>query len=406
MKEVGKYAVAIIITAIVSIGATYAALTFTPLAPTTEELKLKAGFIYVGPVGDYGWTYAHDRGRRIVDEKYDWLTTTYAESIGEGDVGGQIDTMFEQDIDIVFTTSYGYMVDTVQRGDDWPDKMLYHCSGGSLPYEESAGEEFTADNVGFYFADFYQIYYLNGLLAGALAESDKIGYVAAVTTPEVVRHLNSFFLGAKEVNPDVQMQVKVTGDWYAPTESRTATESLISWGADAIAFTQDSTAVVQACQSHFDEDGERVYSFSHYTPMKSKGPNVTLSGQLIHWENLYDDLLLKARSGVIENTQHWRLLESGAVEVGSDWDEPINPKFTDEVSSTYVTDPVFGNITVYDLFMKRLGQFKELRETYHPFTGPLYDSNDQLQLKEGEVISQDDLRWRMLWYVKGIIPPA
>ncbi|KXB02434.1 hypothetical protein AKJ44_00485 [candidate division MSBL1 archaeon SCGC-AAA261F17] len=369
------------------------------------QKKLKAGFIYVGPVGDYGWTRAHDRGRKIVDKKYDWLTTTTAESVAPADTGDYIDSMFEGGADVVFTTSFGYLEPTVNKASDWPNKMLYHCSGGPLPYKQITGKEFQSKNTGFYFGDFYQIYYLNGMMAGALAKNDKIGYVAAHTTSEVVRHLDSFMLGAKEVNPDVKMKVIETGAWYNPGASTTAANTLISWGADAIAFTCDSPAVVQACQSHYEETGERVYAFSHYTPMLSQGPDIVISGQLVHWEKLYEDLLLKARAGVVENFQHWRLLHSGAVQMGSTWEDKINPEFVDDLKAVTVSDPVYGDINVYDLIMKRLDQFKQLRVNFHPFTGPIKDSDGNLRLKDGEVLPQDNLRWGMNWYIEGTIPP-
>lgn len=367
--------------------------------------KLKAGFIYVGPPGDYGYTYAHDRGRKIVDDKFDWLTTTTAESVAPADVGDYIDSMFEDGADVVFSTSFGYLVPTVRKAEDWPDKILYHCSGASLPYEQISGEKFRSKNTGFYFGDFYQIYYMNGMMAGALSEDDKIGYVAAHTTSEVVRHLDAFMLGAKAVNPDIQMKVIETGAWYDPGETTTAANTLISWGADAIAFTCDSPSVIQACQSHYEDTGERVYSFSHYTPMESQGADVVISGQLVKWEQIYEDLVLKARAGVVENFQHWRLLHSGAVQMGSTWNDKINPKFVDDLKAVTVTDSVYGEINVYELIMKRLEQFKQLRATHQPFTGPIRDSEGNLRLKDGEVLHQDNLRFGMDWYIEDTIPP-
>jgi simple sugar transport system substrate-binding protein len=127
---------------------------------------------------------------------------------------------------------------------------------------------------------------------------------------------------------------------------------------------------------------------------------------LVKWEQLYEDLLLKARSGEMENSQHWRLLHSGAVEMGSDWNEPVKPEFVDELKQVSVSDPVFGEISVYDLIMERMDQFKQLRVLHHPFTGPIRDTKGNLKLKEGEVLPQDDLRFTIQWYVDGIIPPA
>lgn len=364
------------------------------LKKACPEEKLKAGFIYVGPVQDYGWTYAHDRARKIVDKKFDWLETTYAESVKPSEVKSTIDSMFNNGVDVVFTTSFPFMQPTLEAAKKWPNKILYHCSG----FKQSK-------NVGSYFSDFYQIYYLNGLAAGALAKNDKIGYIMAHPTSEVIRHANSFYLGAKEVNPDVKMKVLVTGKWYDPATVTTETETLIDWGAKAIAFTQDSPAVIREAQKHYEETGERVYSFSHYTPMKSEGKDVVVSGQLVKWEKWYEPLLRKAKQGKIENTQHWGLLHGGYVKVGATWNETINPKFKDDLKEVKVKDPVLGKINVYNLIHKRLKQFKQKRVLYEPFTGPIYDTEGNLRLKKGEKISTQDLRWNMNWYVKGIIPP-
>ena len=124
---------------------------------------------------------------------------------------------------MVFTTSFGFGWETVKAGGRWPTKILYHCSGDPSIHG-------TAPNVGFYFADFYQIYYLNGLMAGALTKTNKIGYVAAYEISEVCRHLNAFYLGAKEVNPNVVMQVKVTGSWVDPATDALNAKTLMDWG--------------------------------------------------------------------------------------------------------------------------------------------------------------------------------
>jgi simple sugar transport system substrate-binding protein len=370
-----------------------------------EELKkpklLKAGFIYVGPIGDVGWTAAHDRGRRIVDDKYDWLETFYEEAVAEADVGDAIDAMFEKGADVVFTTSFGYMWDTAKKAAEYPDKILYHCSGDPivLGYDQPS-------NMGFYFVDFYQIYYLNGLMAGALTKTNKLGYIAAFEISELVRHINAFYVGAKEVNPDVELKVVVMGTaWYDPGTTTTAFHTLVEWGADVVAHTEDSPATVTAAQTLYEDTGERVYVFSHYTPMKEFGPDVVLSGQLVHWEKWYEHLLLKAYHGEVENWQHWGLLHGGYAEIGSDWGELINPLFVDDLKAATVTDPVLGEISVYDLIMTRLEQFKELRVTFLPFTGPIYDTEGNLRLKPGEVISTEELRWGFDWYQEGIIPP-
>ncbi len=379
--------------------------TVSELETTVSELEaipkaklVEAGFVYVGPIEDFGWTMAHDRGRTRVEEKYDWLTTTYAEIVPEAEVGDYIDEMFEGGADVVFTTSFGYGWDTVTAGGRWPDKMLYHCSGDPSIHG-------TAPNVGFYFADFYQIYYLNGLAAGALTKTNKIGYVAAFTISEVVRHLDAFYLGAKEVNPNVEMKVLVTGDWVDPATDTLNAEALITWGADVIGFTADAPAVISKCQEHYEETGEKIYTFSHYSGMKEFGPDVVVSGQLVNWEKWYEYLLLKAQQGDVENWQHWGLLNGGYVEMGSDFGEPINPIFVDDLKAVTVTDPVLGTINVYDLILHRYEQFEDVRSAFEPFTGPIYDTEGNLRLKPGEVIDGYELWWGMDWYPEGIIPP-
>ena len=373
-----------------------------------QQEKLKAGFIYVSPTGDFGYSHAHDRGRKKVVEKYDWLETVTAESVAPADVGSTIDSMVNDGAEVIFATSFGHMEPTAAKAEEYPDVKFYHASGSPIVYEGMMGEEFNVPNMGFYFADFYQIYYMNGLAAGAMSikqDSDKVGYVAAHTTSEVNRHMNSFYMGAKEVNPDVKMRVVETGAWYDPSASQSAAETLIDWGATAIAWTVDSPAAIQAAQSHFEETGERVYSFSHYTPMKDQGPDVVLSGQLVHWEKLYTDLLSKAYAGTVEPYQHWCMIHEGCVEMGSTWGEPINPEFTDDLKNVTVNDNVLGEVNVHELIMHRQQQFAQLRHTFHPFTGPIKDHEGTLRLKQGEVMHQDDLRFGFDWWPEGVMPP-
>ena len=423
--EIGKWITIIVIVAIVA-GVIGYVVKPTPTPPEVAELQdrvselettvseqsariseleampkaklVKAGFVYVGPIEDFGWTMAHNRGRTRADEKYDWLETVYAEIVPEPEVSDYIDEMFEDGADVVFTTSFGFGWDTVAAGARWPDKMLYHCSGDPSIHG-------TAPNVGFYFADFYQMYYMNGLAAGALTKTNKIGYVAAFTISEVVRHLDAFYLGAKEVNPDVEMKVLVTGSWVDPATDTLNAEALIAWGADVIGFTADAPAVISKCQEHYEETGEKIYTFSHYSDMKEFGPDVVVSGQLVNWEKWYEHLLLKAQQGEVENWQHWGLANGGYAEMGSAFGEPINPIFIDDLEAVTVTDSVLGTINVYDLILHRYEQFKDVRSTFEPFTGPIYDTEGNLRLKSGEVIDGYELWWEMDWYPEGIIPP-
>jgi simple sugar transport system substrate-binding protein len=370
-----------------------------PVEVTVEvpvERKLKAAWIYVGPIGDYGWTHAHDVGRRYVEDKFPWLETVYAESVAEADVARFIDRFIvEEGADVVFTTSFGFMDATIEAGEKYPDKILFHCSG----YKR-------AKNVGTYFAEFHQLYYLNGLMAGALTKSGKVGYVAAHPIPEVVRHINAFALGVKEVNPEATVHVRWLFAWYDPAKAREAAESLIGEGCDVLAFTEDSPTVIEVGQEYV-EKGQPVYTFSHYSPMQKFGPDSVVSGQLVHWEVIYEDIMAKIYAGAyttenLADVDYWWMLKEGACELGGDFGVPINPKFEAPLKEKKVTDPVFGEISVYDLVMKRLEQMSEETVLFDPFTGPIKDQAGTVRIEAGRRGTHDEL-WLMDWFVDNVV---
>ncbi|MHA1505691.1 MAG: BMP family ABC transporter substrate-binding protein [Candidatus Asgardarchaeia archaeon] len=379
--------------------------TYLVLAPPGGEAgvtgrTIKAAWIYIGPPGDLGWTHAHDQARIYVDNEFPWLETAYVESVPEGQVGSYIESLIQQGYEVIFTTSYGYMDGTLEKAMEHSDKIFFHCAGFK-----------RYKNMGTYFAEFYQLYYLNGLMAGALTKTDKIGYVAAFLIPEVVRHINAFAIGVREVNPNATVYVRVIGAWYDPTAASEAAEALIDEGVDVLAFTEDSATIVEVAQSHFNASGgtEMIYVFGHYSPMYKYGPNVTVSGQLVHWEVIYEDILSKIYSGAynttnLEDVDYWWMLKEGAVELGADFGMPINPAFIDELNSTYVDDPILGTISVYDLVMIRLKQMSEESVLFDPFTGPINFANGTQWLQPGERADRDTL-WSIDFYVEGVEGP-
>jgi len=394
-----KLAVIVIVAFLIGAGIGYIAAptkVITKEVEVPKEKTLKVGFIYVGPVGDYGWTHAHDVGRRYLEEKLPWIETVYAEAVSEADVDRYIDRFIvEEGCDVVFTTSFGYMDATIEAGEKYPDKIFFHCSG----YKRRA-------NVGTYFVEFYQLYYLNGLMAGALTKTGKVGYVAAHPIPEVIRHINAFALGVRRVNPNATVDVRWLFAWYDPAKAREAAESLIAEGCDVLAFTEDSPTVVEVGQEYC-ERGQPVYTFSHYSPMQKFGPDSCVSGQLVHWEVVYEDIVAKIYAGVytpenLENVDYWWMLKEGAVELGGEPGQPINPKFVDKLKSVYVDDPVLGHISVYDLVMVRLEQMSEETVLFDPFTGPIYDQDGNLRIEAGRRATHDEL-WTMDWFVQGVI---
>lgn len=367
------------------------------------EEKIKACFVYVGPIGDIGWTNAHDVGRLYVDEKYDWLETAYAESVPEADSERFIDRfVVEEECLVVFTTSFGFMDATLAAAQKYPDNYFFHVSG----YKR-------APNMGTLMADFYQLYYLNGLMAGAMTESGKTGYVAAHPIPELIRHINAFALGVREANPEATVEVNWIFEWYDPAKAREAAEALIANGVDVLAFTEDTATVVQVAEE-YTEKGETVYSFGHYNPMAQFGPNSLISGQLVNWGVLYEDILTKIYLGIyttenLENVDYWGLLSGGpnlgapaSVELGGEPGVPINPIFVEPLKAVNITDPILGETSVHDLVFTRVDQMKDPAVLFDPFTGPINDQDGELQIEAGRRLTVFELT-TIDWFVEGVI---
>ncbi|HEY9071923.1 MAG TPA: BMP family ABC transporter substrate-binding protein [Candidatus Ozemobacteraceae bacterium] len=352
--------------------------------------KIKAGFVYVGPIGDFGWTNAHELARQHVVKLFPWLETTFVESVAEGDCARVIDRLVnEEQCNVIFTTSFGYMNDTAAAAARYPDRTFMHCSG----YKRGP-------NLGTYFAELYQAYYLNGLMAGALSKSGKLGYVAAHPIPEIVRHINAFALGAREANPKARVQVKWLFSWYDPAKAREAAEALVAEGCDALAFSEDSPAVIQVGEEH-TQKGKPVFTFSHYSPMQKFGEHSVVSGQLVDWSVMYESILTALHTETWKPADHWWLLGEGACRIGGAPDVPVNPAFIEPLKAVPITDPVIGATNIYDLVFKRLAQMSEPTVLFDPFTGPIKDQAGTVRIKAGERASHDQL-WAIDWFVEGV----
>ncbi len=372
----------------------------TTVTVTPQPKKLKAAWVYVGPIGDYGWSHAHDVARRYVEQLFrDWLVTGYVESVEEPKVYDVIKKLIDEGYEVIFTTSFGFMDGTLKAAKEYPNVIFFHCSG----YKRW-------DNMGTYFADLYQLYYLNGLMAGALTKSGKVGYVAAHPIPEVIRHINAFALGVKEVNPSAKVYVVWIHAWYDPPKARAAAESLIAQGVDVLAFTEDSPTVVEVAQEYTSR-GKPVYAFAHYSPMLKYGPDAVVSGQLVRWEAIYADILAKIYSGAynttnLRNVDYWWLLSEGAVDLGADFGVPINPKFIPVLKNITVTERITGEkMSVYDVVMLRLNQMKDPRPAFDPFCAvsePILTQDGKVLVRPGQCLTHDDL-WNMMVFVDNVV---
>ncbi len=361
-----------------------------PLTPV-EKKKIKAGFVYVGPVGDYGWSHAHDMGRQYAEKQLPWLETTYIESVAEADAERIIDRFIQEEkCDVVFTTSFGYMDGTIKAGVKYPDKHFMHCSGFK-----------QTKNVGTYFADLYQTYYLNGLMAGGLTKSNKIGYVAAFPIPELVRHINAFALGIKAINPKAEVHVRWTYAWYGPDKAREAAEALIAEGCDSLAFTEDTPAVIEVGQEH-TEKGKQIYTFSHYSPMQPYGKDSVVSGQLVDWGVMYEKILKDLYEGSWTSDDLWWLVAEKAAILGGSFEDPINPTFVDALKAISVDTKDFGTLSVYDLVLKRYEQMKKGTDQFDPYMGPISDNTGKMKVKAGDKATKADLL-SMMYYVDNVV---
>ncbi len=359
------------------------------------DKKLKAGFVYVGPVGDYGWSHAHDMGKKFAEEKLPWLETIIVESVGEADSARIIDRLVQQQkCDVVFTTSFGYMDDTIKAGKKYPDNFFMHCSGFK-----------RSENVGTYFGDLYQMYYLNGIMAGALTKTNKIGYVAAFPIPELIRHIDAYALGIKAANPEATLSVKWIYAWYGPDKAKEAAEALIAEGCDALAFTEDTPAVIEVGQRH-SEKGKQIYTFSHYSAMQPYGVDSVVSGQLMDWGGIYVKILESIHNGTWTNDDIWWLAKEKAALLGGSKTDMVNPKFVEPLKSAMIETEEFGKISAYKLVSMRYAQMKQGVDVFEPFTGPIKDNKGNLKIKAGEKASKSDLLGIMYYVdnVKGSIP--
>jgi simple sugar transport system substrate-binding protein len=199
-----------------------------------------------------------------------------------------------------------------------------------------------------------------------------VGYVGAFPIPEVIRHINAFALGVKTANPKATVDVRWISAWYDPAKAREAAQALIASGIDALAFTEDTAAVVEVGQEQW-KAGKKIYTFGHYSPMAAQGPDSLVSGQLVNWTPIYRKILTDLYNGVWKSEDYFWMAAEGAVDLGGKFGEPINPKFIDELKAYKVKTADLGELSVYDLIFKRFDQMKKSPMAFNPFTGPIKD---------------------------------
>jgi basic membrane protein A len=271
-------------------------------APAAKPEPLKIAFAYIGPVGDGGWTFAHDNGRKALEKELgDKIKTTFVENVPESaDAERVIRDMASQGNKIIFGTTFGYMEPMLKVAPDFKDVKFEHGTG----YK-------TAENLRTYDSRTYEGAYMAGVIAGKMTKSNTLGVVASIPIPEVIRNINSFTLGAQSSNPKVKTKVVWVNEWFNPPKETEAATSLINGGADVLFQNTDSPAVLKTAQ----DKGKRAFGWD--SDMTAYGPKAHLASAVINWGPYY----IKATNDVLEGKwttgQSWWGVKEGAIDLVS-----------------------------------------------------------------------------------------
>lgn len=336
-------------------------LSFSSVSAADKELNV--GFIYVSPVGDAGWSYAHDLGRKALDEM-PGVKTSYVEAVAEGPDSERVMlNMARKNYDIIFATSFGYMDPMLKVAKQFPKTIFMHCSGFKM-----------ADNMGNYFGRMYQARYLSGMVAGGMTKSKTIGYVAAFPIPEVIRGINAFTLGVQAVNPEATVRVVWTKTWYDPATEKEAAKSLLDVGADVIAQHQDSPGPQEAAQ----EKG--VYSIGYNSDMTAFAPKAHLTAPIWNWAPFYKSVIEQVRKGTWKAESVWPGMDTGIVDLAP-FGEMVPQALRDRVMAAKA-DIIAGKNKI--------------------FVGPVKDQKGEVKIADGVMAPDKDLLG-MTWFVQGVV---
>jgi basic membrane protein A len=326
----------------------------------TEDYTV--GFIYVGPVGDSGWTFQHDQARKFVERSVPGVKTIMLESVPEANVGPAIDQLVSQGAKMIFATSFGYGPGVIQKAKQHPDVLFMHATGFM-----------RANNVSTYFVDHTQGSYLQGILAGRLTKSNVIGYVGSFPITEVIRDVNAYALGARSVNPQARVKVVLTSTWFDPPKEKQAAKSLIDAGADVLFGIEDSPAVLQQAAAQ----GKLASTWN--SNMMRFGPKAFLSANVMNWGKYYAQQIRAGMNGTWKSHDFWGSLKEGSIQVA-----PLGRSVTSAARTA---------------FNQKLAGFK--RGSFNPFVGPIKDQTGKVRVSDGKRMTFGQIvGWT--WYVQGV----
>jgi simple sugar transport system substrate-binding protein len=328
------------------------------------EEPVKGGWVYVGPVGDFGYSYQHDQGRKAVEQHFgDKVKTSFVENVPEGpDAERVIRQLATSGNQIVFATSFGFMNATDRVARQMPKVKFEHATG----YK-------SGPNLATYNARFYEGRAVIGTIAGHLTKTKKIGYIASFPIPEVVMGINSFTLAMQKIAPDATVNVIWVNSWYDPGKEADAAKAHIDQGADIIAQHTDSPAALQVAE----ERG--LMAFGQSSDMRRFAPTAQLTAIVDNWGPYYIQEMQAVMDGTWKTHNVWLGIKDGAVVIA-----PYGPKVTPEAAAA--ADKVKQAI---------------VDGTLHPFDGPVKDRDGKERIPAGQHASDEELN-KMDWYVPGV----
>jgi len=325
--------------------------------------KLKVGFIYVGPTGDHGWTYRHDIGRQDVEKHFgDKVETTFIESVKYGpDAERAIRAMAKGGADIIFATSFGYMEPMLKVAKEFPNVKFEHATG----YKQSK-------NMSSYGLRLYQARHVQGVIAGMMTKTNKICYVGAFPIPEVIREINTYYLGAKSVNTDVDIDIVWVNTWYDPGKEAQAAKVMIAEGCDMVAQHTDSPAPLQTAEK------AGVLGFGQASNQYKFAPKAQLTATIDNWSPYYIQKVQDVMDGTWKSGDYFGHMKDDVVQMAPFTNMPDSVKAFAQKIKDGITNG-----------------------KYFAFTGPIKDNTGKLQLKDGEIADDAHLN-SMMYYVEGI----
>ena len=325
--------------------------------------KIKVGFIYVGPIGDHGWTYRHDIGRLDVEKHFgDKVETVYLENVKYGpDSERAIRAMAKSGADIIFATSFGYMEPMLKVAKEFPNVKFEHATG----YKQSK-------NMATYGLRLYQARHVQGVIAGLMTKTNKICYVGAFPIPEVIREINTYYLGAKTVNPDVDIDIVWVNTWYDPGKEAQAAKVMIAEGCDMVAQHTDSPAPLQTAEK------AGVLGFGQASNQYKFAPKAQLTATIDNWSPYYIAKVQAVMDGTWKTGDYFGHMNEDVVQMAPFTNMPADVKAFAQKIKDGITNG-----------------------KYFAFTGPIKDNTGKLQLKDGEIADDGHLN-SMMYYVEGI----